>query len=304
MDEELFYYCVEETKSYELNDINGLYRTEYNSVVVKNFLNEKEATECLTFLNNLNRCKYRYTMRKIVIKNPKLYLVGDTNDWQKTVTQLIHKKFTILNQENEMFNVEWENKMLKDSNIILFWFPKDTNCSIALYHLGIWSSQTLVPIIIGIHPEYKLRTELIKRINLKGFSTVDSLEKAADLINESYSRFFKYDEYKDNHFSDTTNDNQNLTLFRKDRKEEYRKLIYQITNPEVNTVTQEININPEINKHSEINTTNNTHSEIDTMVSQQININPEINIITNNYNTGSSGNGSNDSDSTDSTKNK
>ena len=49
MDDELFYYCVEEIKSYEMTDINGLFRTEYNSLVVKNFLNEHEAQECVTF---------------------------------------------------------------------------------------------------------------------------------------------------------------------------------------------------------------------------------------------------------------
>ena len=66
-DDQLFYYCVEEIKSYELHDIDGLYRTEYNSIVVKNFLGEEEAIECLTFLNNLNRQKYKYTIRKIII---------------------------------------------------------------------------------------------------------------------------------------------------------------------------------------------------------------------------------------------
>lgn len=257
---ELLYYCVEETKLYELHDINDLYRTEFNKTVVKNFLNEKDSIECLIFLNNLNRPKYKYTMRKIIIKNPKLYLVGYscTDDWQENISGLIDKKYKILNKQNDLFNVGWEHKMLQESNIILFWFSKDTECPITLYNLGVWSSQTLVPIVIAIHPEYKLRNEIVKRMHLKGLSTVDSLEKAADIINNSYCKFFKYDEYKCNHFSDINDDSQNLTLFRKDRKEQYRKLIYQITNPEdcnneINNETNNIKINLETNNNPEIN---------------------------------------------------
>ena len=268
MDKELFYYCVEETKLYELHDINGLYRTEYNKIVVKNFVDEECAIECLNFLNNLNRPKYKYNMRKIIIKNPKLYLAGcNTDYWQEHISELINKKFKILNKQNELFNVEWEHKLLQESNIILFWFPKDMECPITLYNLGVWSSQTLVPIVIAVHPEYKLRNEIIKRMNLRGFCTVDSLEKAADIINNSYCKFFKYDEYKDNHFSNVNDDNQDLTLFRKDRKEQYRKLIYQITNPEINTeINPEINTKVDGNDNTTKTNTENTNTDTETKV--------------------------------------
>ena len=155
-----------------------------------------------------------------------------TTDKNNTISKVINKKFTILNPRKDAFTVDWEYKSLHNSDIIVFWFSKECDNPITLYQLGVWSSQTMIPIAIGIDPEYSQRIEVVKQMEFKGLSIVDSLEKLSSIINNFYSKFFKYEEYREDHFTTPNPDSQHLSLFRKNRKDEYRQLIFQITNPD------------------------------------------------------------------------
>lgn len=62
-------------------------------------------------------------------------------------------------EEAEKEQIEWEHEQLRQADLILFWFPKETLCPITLYELGAWS-MTDVPIVIGMHPEYARRFDV------------------------------------------------------------------------------------------------------------------------------------------------
>jgi hypothetical protein len=55
--------------------------------------------------------------------------------------------------------IRWEHHHLRLASDILFWFPCETLCPIALYELGAWS-MTDKPIYVGVHPEYRRRQDI------------------------------------------------------------------------------------------------------------------------------------------------
>lgn len=84
--------------------------------------------------------------------------------------------------------IAWEFDHLHKADIIVFWFPKETLCPITLYELGAWSvraAQTETKVLIGCHPEYQRRDDVIIQTRLSGLETssvVDSLEALADNV--------------------------------------------------------------------------------------------------------------------------
>jgi len=111
-----------------------------------------------------------------------IYLAGgikDCTNWQKEAIELLLKnKFirknniVILNprretfDENKEFILEqqylWEREHINRSSIVLFWFPKETHCPIALFDLGHCMRKNK-KIFIGCDKEYKKRKDLILR---------------------------------------------------------------------------------------------------------------------------------------------
>lgn len=56
--------------------------------------------------------------------------------------------------------IRWERRMLQAASVIAFWFPEETVCPITLYELGAWS-MTQKPLIIGAHPNYPRRFDVV-----------------------------------------------------------------------------------------------------------------------------------------------
>jgi len=56
--------------------------------------------------------------------------------------------------------VRWEYDRLRQAQVILFWFPKETLCPITLYELGAWS-MTGKPMVIGAHDDYARRMDVV-----------------------------------------------------------------------------------------------------------------------------------------------
>lgn len=97
----------------------------------------------------------------------RLFLGGGISgcpNWQKDLyMRLVDLNITVLNPRRENFpiddpnsvyeQIKWEHNMLRRSDMIVFWFCKETMCPIVLYELGVWSN-TDIPIVIGMHPEY------------------------------------------------------------------------------------------------------------------------------------------------------
>jgi len=99
-------------------------------------------------------------------------------DWQKQVTEiLLRETYLILfNPRRADFNsgdpsaeaiqIRWEHSRLRLSDLILFWFPAETVCPIALYELGAWASR-MKTIFVGCHEEYPRRSDLFHQLQLE-----------------------------------------------------------------------------------------------------------------------------------------
>jgi hypothetical protein len=56
--------------------------------------------------------------------------------------------------------IRWEYDRLRQAQVLLFWFPKETLCPITLYELGAWS-MTGKPMVIGAHDDYARRVDIV-----------------------------------------------------------------------------------------------------------------------------------------------
>ena len=114
-------------------------------------------------------------------------------DWQETLVVKLRESLhnfpiVILNPRRDVWDdnikgeeqITWEFNAMKMADIIVFWFPKETLCPIALYELGRMLAGNK-PVFIGIHPEYSRKEDIItqarlaRESNYRIFSTLDSL---------------------------------------------------------------------------------------------------------------------------------
>lgn len=96
--------------------------------------------------------------------------ISNCPDWQSQMVELLKSSsWTILNPRSAKFaiddphssqkQIEWEYTHLRLAQVILFWFPSESICPIALYELGAWS-MTNKPLFIGIHPDYPRKQDI------------------------------------------------------------------------------------------------------------------------------------------------
>jgi hypothetical protein len=102
-----------------------------------------------------------------------LFLAGGITgcpDWQREVVRLFDKiDLVVLNPRRTHFpmadptaaeaQIRWEHEYLRVADEILFWFPCESLCPIALYELGAWS-MTDKPLYVGVHPDYRRRRDI------------------------------------------------------------------------------------------------------------------------------------------------
>lgn len=104
---------------------------------------------------------------------------GITNcpDWQSVIRYALRDTdLTLINPRRSAFDLQdpaigeeqivWEHDALYDADIIAFWFPCETLCPITLYELGAWS-MTSKPLVIGTHPDYPRRFDVVVQTKLK-----------------------------------------------------------------------------------------------------------------------------------------
>jgi hypothetical protein len=120
-----------------------------------------------------------------------LFLAGGITgaiNWQvRAVAALADLPLTLLNPRRANFpiddpnaaptQIEWEHRHLRRATAILFWFPAETLCPIALYELGAWSKSDK-PLFVGTHPDYQRRQDVVIQTRLvrPEVRVVDSLE--------------------------------------------------------------------------------------------------------------------------------
>jgi hypothetical protein len=124
-------------------------------------------------------------------------------DWQaEVVTQCreddwANKRLTLINPRRKSFKLDdptlaeaqirWEHRMLRVADVIVFWFPEETVCPIALYELGAWSMTTKT-LILGAHPNYSRRFDVVTQTALArptlfpGPTILSSLSEVIDAI--------------------------------------------------------------------------------------------------------------------------
>jgi hypothetical protein len=106
---------------------------------------------------------------------PLLFLAGGITgcpDWQREMILLLEplpKAWLLANPRREDFpiadpgaaevQIVWERGALRAAHAILFWFPREGLCPIALYELGAWS-MTQRPIFVGAHEDYPRRRDV------------------------------------------------------------------------------------------------------------------------------------------------
>jgi len=116
----------------------------------------------------------------------KIFLAGGiTNcpDWQAEIisrisSQVKNSSVTIFNPRRtrwkkdeikEEEQITWEHKYLQLVDLVVFWFPEETLCPIALYELGVCNAKRIDSIIIGYHRNYKRRTDVLIQSTLAGY---------------------------------------------------------------------------------------------------------------------------------------
>lgn len=131
-----------------------------------------------------------------------LFLAGGITDcpnWQQQMIQRLESDdFILFNPRRQNFpihdptahaeQVRWEHEYLRRAWAILFWFPCETLCPIVLYELGAWSL-TDKPLYIGIHPEYRRRSDVEIQTQLvrPEIEMVYSLDDLAEQVETAIS---------------------------------------------------------------------------------------------------------------------
>lgn len=123
-----------------------------------------------------------------VIEAPNLYPTpadiflggGITNcpDWQSEIIDMFRRNTPrdeiILNprrtgaftEDIAGEQIEWEYHALRSVKTVFFWFPKETLCPITLLELGVFTQMPHVNLIVGTHPDYARRFDVIKQLEL------------------------------------------------------------------------------------------------------------------------------------------
>lgn len=109
-----------------------------------------------------------------------LFLAGgisDCPDWQMPVAKLLqkHTDLCVLNPRragkdkddiDPMEQITWEFNALKRSDYIMFWFPKESICPIALFECGKWIMKNKT-LFIGCDPDYPRKLDLEVQLQLQ-----------------------------------------------------------------------------------------------------------------------------------------
>lgn len=73
------------------------------------------------------------------------------------------------NSPEAAYQIRWEHDALTRTSTILFWFPKESICPIALFELGAALERPNQQVFVGAEPEYERRFDIVNQ-----FALVDS----------------------------------------------------------------------------------------------------------------------------------
>lgn len=120
--------------------------------------------------------------------------ISDVENWQQSVVEVLSKTdCTILNPRRSEFptgnkveehrQIEWEWRYLQRAELVVFWFPPQTLCPIALFELGTCCSGDL-PIVVGCDPKYARLFDLVAQLRLRRpeVELVQSIDELAERV--------------------------------------------------------------------------------------------------------------------------
>lgn len=137
---------------------------------------------------------------------PSLFLAGGisgTEDWQQAVVRrLEHLDLALLNPRRKEYpwndpaaapaQIEWEFRHIRRATAVLFWFPAETLCPIALFELGGRAAVPQQPLFVGTHENYarKLDVEIQLRLARPEVRVVTNLLDLTRQVEEWFERTF------------------------------------------------------------------------------------------------------------------
>lgn len=94
--------------------------------------------------------------------------------------------FDTSNLQDEAFQIQWEHERLVEATYCLFWFPPETLCPITLFELGKWLGWGKRGLVVGCHPDYKRRRDVVHQTQLMrpGFVVYSSLDDTINALKE------------------------------------------------------------------------------------------------------------------------
>lgn len=129
---------------------------------------------------------------------PSVFLAGGisgTSDWQQhIINRLADVPVTLLNPRRANYpwhdpsaaaaQIEWEFRHLRRATAVLFWFPPETLCPIALFELGGRVQVREQALFVGTDPAYarKLDVEIQLRLARPEVQVVTSEWDLADQV--------------------------------------------------------------------------------------------------------------------------
>jgi hypothetical protein len=111
---------------------------------------------------------------------PSVFLAGGitgTPNWQAEAAGLLADlPLAVLNPRRKHFPIDdpgaaegqivWEFRHIRRATAVLFWFPPETLCPIALYELGGRAVAREQALFVGTHPDYQRRLDVEIQLRL------------------------------------------------------------------------------------------------------------------------------------------
>lgn len=150
----------------------------------------------------------RLRMEAKNISSPSVFLAGGISNcpnWQTTAALRLlgETNFTVVNprwedydsqdeylsayqkEQNAISQISWEFEYLSNVNCILFWFPSETLCPIALFELGKCLGRGQSPhLYVGHHPDYQRALDIKTQCSLEDpdLQIYDDLDELIDVF--------------------------------------------------------------------------------------------------------------------------
>lgn len=126
----------------------------------------------------MNALNYIEAPVEYLTDSPSVFLAGgisNAENWQPEMARrLAPAGLTVLNPRRATYcdrpgaaeeQIAWEFRHIQKATAMLFWFPPQTLCPIALYELGR-ATIASVPLFVGVHPDYQRKQDVIIQLGL------------------------------------------------------------------------------------------------------------------------------------------